>query len=92
MIYLTHYQEYPIYEPAEGGYYYAGQEAYEYYRFFTKWGARRHLAKMRAELEADGFQVTKDRAYKYEPYIGENERWIIEKTYGSHNKGKQIYQ
>ena len=27
MVYLTHYCEYPIYEPAEGGYYYAGREA-----------------------------------------------------------------
>ena len=26
MRYLTYYKEYPIYEPAEGGYYYAGNE------------------------------------------------------------------
>lgn len=24
MVYITHYEEYPIYEPAEGGYYYSG--------------------------------------------------------------------
>ena len=28
--YLTYYEEYPIYEPAEGGYYYAGRSAEEW--------------------------------------------------------------
>ena len=27
MYYLTYYEEYPIYEPAEGGYYYSGCNA-----------------------------------------------------------------
>lgn len=26
MRYITHYEEYPIYEPAEGGYYYSGNK------------------------------------------------------------------
>lgn len=26
MRYVTHYEEYPIYEPAEGGYYYSGNQ------------------------------------------------------------------
>lgn len=29
MVYVTHYEEYPIYEPAEGGYYYAGIQMVE---------------------------------------------------------------
>lgn len=29
MRYITHYEEYPIYEPAEGGYYYAGNQVVE---------------------------------------------------------------
>lgn len=29
MRYLTHYHEYPIWEPAEGGYYYAGNDVME---------------------------------------------------------------
>ena len=29
MRYITHYEEYPIYEPAEGGYYYAGNQIVE---------------------------------------------------------------
>lgn len=92
MVYLTHYQEYPIYEPAEGGYYYAGNEAYECYRFLTMWGAKRHLAKMRSELESEGFIVHNNRAYLRSKYVGEGESWVIERTYGSRNSGKQIYQ
>ena len=26
MRYISHYEEYPIYEPAEGGYYYPGNQ------------------------------------------------------------------
>lgn len=92
MIYLTHYTEYPIYEPAEGGYYYAGNEADDCYKFRTKWGAKRHLRKMKAELKEDGFIVYDDRAYKASKYIGDGESWHIERKYGSHNSGRQIYQ
>ena len=92
MVYLTHYTEYPIYEPAEGGYYYAGREANEYYRLNSVKQAKRKLAKMRKELEAEGFEVFEDRAYMYIRYIGESESWIIEKVYCSHESGRQIYQ
>lgn len=92
MFYLTHYQEYPIYEPAEGGYYYAGNEPFEYHRFWTKWGAKRYLAKMSTELESEGFIVTAKRAYLPSKYIGEGESWVIERKYGSQTKGRQIYQ
>ena len=33
MYYLTYYEEYPIYEPAEGGYYYAGNQACYFHGF-----------------------------------------------------------
>ena len=35
MWYLTYYEEYPIYEPAEGGYYYAGVSEVCRYEFKT---------------------------------------------------------
>lgn len=92
MVYLTHYTEYPIYEPAEGGYYYAGKEANEYYRLNSVKQAKRKLAKMRKDLEAEGFEVYEDRAYMHSKYIGESESWTIEKVSGSHESGKQIYQ
>ena len=91
MYYLTHYCEYPIYEPAEGGYYYAGREVYEHYKFLTKWGARRKLKKMQAELEEYGWIVDKDEAWLPSKYIGEEEQWYIERKLGSHTSGRQIY-
>ena len=92
MVYLTHYTEYPIYEPAEGGYDYAGREANEYYRLNSVKQAKRKLAKMRKELEAEGFEVFEDQSYMCSKYIGASELWIIEKVYGSHESGRQIYQ
>lgn len=92
MVYLTHYEEYPIYEPAEGGYYYAGNEAYECYRLNSVKQAKRKLAKMKKELEEEGFVVYEDGAFLHSKYIGESESWVIEKVYGSENSGKQIYQ
>ena len=92
MVYLTHYEEYPIYEPAEGGYYYAGRQAVEYCRLNSEKQAKRKLAKMRKELEENGFIVDDDRAYLYSKYIGEGESWRIEKVLGSHESGRQIYQ
>lgn len=32
MRFITHYEEYPIYEPAEGGYYYSGNRVIDYER------------------------------------------------------------
>lgn len=92
MVYLTHYQEYPIYEPAEGGYYYAGNQAFEYYRLNSEKQAKRKLAKLKKELEAEGFIVDEGCAYLPSKYVGEGESWRIEKVYGSHESGKQIYQ
>jgi hypothetical protein len=90
--YLTYYEEYPIYESAEGGYYYAGYESYAYYRFFTKWGAKRKLAKMKPELEADGWIVNKCSAHLSSKYVGDGKHIYIEKKLGSHESGRQVYQ
>lgn len=92
MVYLTHYVEYPIYEPAEGGYYYAGNEACGSYECDTEEEAIQQLAGMKADLEEEGFIVEETRAYLPSKYIGEGESWRIEKVYGSHESGKQIYQ
>lgn len=95
MIYLTNYLEYPIYHPEEGGYYQAGQGAGVFYRLNSVKQAKRKLAKMRKELEKDGFNVCLDGnecyAYRYSKYIGRGELWMIEKVYGSHNKGWEPY-
>lgn len=45
MRYLSHYQEYPIYEPAEGGYYYPGNELVNSSRM-SKRACRREFDKI----------------------------------------------
>lgn len=92
MVYLTHYTEYPIYEPAEGGYFYAGKEATNFYRLNSVKQAKRKLAKLKKKLEAEGFVVYEDRAYLHSRYIGEGEQIVIEKVYGSHNSGWHPYE
>ena len=92
MVYLTHYIEYPIYEPAEGGYYYAGREAGSFYRLNSVKQAQRTLAKLQKELEDEGFVVCEDHAFLPSRYIGEGERWVIEKVYGSQNSGRRPYE
>lgn len=92
MIYLTHYTEYPIYEPAEGGYYYAGQEAGNYYECDTKEEAIQQLAEMREELEEEGFEVYDERAVLRRKYIGDGESWIIEEELGQHECGWHPYE
>lgn len=91
MVYLTHYTEYPIYEHADGGYYYAGQEADDFYRLNSEKQAKRILKKMAKELKDDGYIVWEDCAYKRSRYIGEGESWVIEKVYGSDNRGWEPY-
>lgn len=96
MVYLTHYTEYPIYEPAEGGYYYSGQTADSFYRLNSVKQAKRQLEKMRKELEEDGFVVCTHNniceAYRRSKYIGYGELWIMEKVYGSKNRGWHPYE
>jgi hypothetical protein len=93
-IYLTHYEEYPIYEPAEGGYYYAGRTVCEHYEFTSEKQARRKLAKLRKELEAEDLTVILERGYafRYSRYIGQGEQWYIEHKLGQHESGWHPYE
>lgn len=94
MVYLTLYEEYPIYEPAEGGYYYAGQQVDRFYRLNSEKQAKRKLAKLRKELEREGFIVIPEQgyAYRYSKYIGEGAEIIIEKKLGQHTRGWHPYE
>lgn len=98
--YLTHYCEYPIYEPAEGGYYYAGADYDCYWESDSLDEIRSKFEEMRSELEEDGYKVWefeyKDinvglMAVKYSPYIGHNEYWLLEESLGSDVKGYVPY-
>ena len=93
-VYLTHYEEYPIYEHAEGGYYYAGRSVYKSYPCTSEKQARRKLAKMRKELEAEGFTVVPEHgcAFRHSRYIGDDGQFYIEHKLGQHKSGWHPYE
>ena len=52
MRYISHYVEYPIYEPAEGGYYYAGNELVKSERK-SKRACKKELLEIWAECQKE---------------------------------------
>lgn len=89
--YLTRYDEYPIFEPAEGGYYYAGQDWEEYWECDSLEEAKHKLLSMKDELEENGFIVWEDGAYLRSRYVGEGILFTIEETLGENVKGWHPY-
>ena len=59
MVYLSHYEEYPIYEPAEGGYYYAGNQLTESKPMSVR-KAKLELQKLFDELTGDDLFMDDD--------------------------------
>lgn len=51
--YVSLYELYPIYEPAEGGYYYNGVQLADSYEFKTRKGAMRKLTKIERSIMRD---------------------------------------
>lgn len=98
MRYLTHYEEYPIYEPAEGGYYYAGNQVTEYERM-SKRAAKRELKELYDILCRDHndpeypwrMSLDGNMIYRGSKYIGDGERYIIERKLGSMTRGRVPY-
>lgn len=89
--YVTYYSEYPIYEPAEGGYYYAGANARYSKGFQTREEAQAHLRELAEEEDMD--IVNDDYAQINTPYIGEQDHIVVEtrKSYLSGEKGYVPY-
>lgn len=50
MYYVSWIREYPIYEPAEGGYYYAGEQVFLCERFATWKKAKKRYKKLKIEF------------------------------------------
>lgn len=101
MIYLSYYEEYPIYEPAEGGYYYAGNKLVKSERMSER-QAKKKLAEIWADAqkeneilpEVEQWVMDSNRRgiYKSSRYIGEGESYIIERHKGSEERGWQPYE
>lgn len=56
MRYVTHYEKYPIYEPAEGGYYYAGNEVVESERMSRR-AAKRNMKELWEQAKAENLEM-----------------------------------
>lgn len=92
--YVTYYQEYPIYEPAEGGYYYPGRNAIYSKGFNTKEEAEAHVEELKNEDGEGGWEKYSDGYIREGKYVGDAEEIVIEtrKTYLSQEKGWEPYQ
>lgn len=90
--YVTYYVESPVYEPAEGGYYYATR-AIDFSMGFDSLEEARAYAEELAE-EAGMVKISVDHYNLYSRYIGEGEDIFVETadTYGQEEIGKQIYE
>jgi hypothetical protein len=93
--YVSVYHNYPIYESAEGGYYYTGTELDEYSNpFNTLVDARKELRLKAEELEyANKYGLNKyvDEDYIRCKYVGEGSFVTIEKVIGSERSGVHTY-
>lgn len=75
MVYLTYYEEYPIYEPAEGGYYYSGNQVVSYERL-SKRAAKKKLKQLYNKLKADNSEP--DSRYPGAPILrGSYNDWMM---------------
>lgn len=103
MRYLTHYEEYLIFTPEEGGYYYEGNDVVSTEKL-SKQKAKSELIKIYDELvseygECDEYKYPKfwmsddgNELHKVNSrYIGDAESWVIERKLGSQKSGWTPY-
>ena len=93
--YVTYYAEYPIYEPAEGGYYYAGRDAVWSEGYNSEEEARECIEDFVNEQEDKNEWEGYNNGYVlHGKYIGEDQYVKIEKKneYLSDEKGWEPYQ
>ena len=91
--YVTYYAEYPIYEPAEGGYYYPGRDAVWSEGFETEEEAK-EFAKDYVLNDDDKWETYYDGYIIESDYVGENQYLTIEpkKAYLGAIAGWEPYQ
>ena len=95
MYYVSYITEYPIYEPAEGGYYYAGEQIQMCRSFHTWKKANRFYQKCRKEfIDEHGWELERVNDFVcsgiskwhnpfvsyHSRYIGDGERVELTKT------------
>ena len=90
--YVTYYEEYPIYEPAEGGYYYEGVQATSSWGFNSKDEALEFLENIIKE-DDDDWEEMSDGYINHSRYIGESRYYVVEprNAYLSKERGWHPY-
>ncbi|MPM06322.1 hypothetical protein SDC9_52621 [bioreactor metagenome] len=99
MFYVTAYSEYPIYEPAEGGYYYPGTQVVSSRPFQNRRRARQYINKLYREETARGENTDKywhERADHMRfgcgsKYVGEGWYICLERKQGCEESGWEPY-
>lgn len=96
MVWLSYYEEYPIYEPAEGGYYYAGRQLVESERLSKRQAKRLFDERAEELLSEDPDWCIGNIKYgrymaRHSKYIGQGAYFCIEKKRGMHTKGYEPY-
>lgn len=97
--YVTTYSKYPIYEPAEGGYYYSGVQIEDCYAFNEFRKAKRYLRKLYKQCISNGDHLDKYwRCNSSHTYFGVGSQYIgkgwyikLERKYGEDERGWQPY-
>ena len=98
MRWISHYEEYPIYEPAEGGYYYPGNQLVESERKSKRQCRKDFEAIWKACLRENEnnpvfpwIRANANYIYRSGEYIGERENYVIERKRGSMEYGYGPY-
>jgi len=87
--FVSWYKAYPIYEPAEGGYYYEGEHLIQSIRVGSLKRARK---AMQREAKSLGFtSIGSNMSSLCGKYIGESEYIYIETVRGIHEHGWRPY-
>ncbi len=95
-LYLTHYTEYPIYEAAEGGYYYAGTNADDCIEI-SDFSGLSNAEILDAVAKFLGSEITCYRRGESGFYcdgnghIGSGDFWVLETNYGENTYGPVAY-
>lgn len=101
MYYVTEYEQYPIYEPAEGGYYYTGTTLCHHIKTTSLKKARKLLKRLarnffdsegRLDNETEDYiNSASNHIYLSSNHIGEGMEWHIETRLGKHEHGWHPY-
>ena len=99
MYFVTTYEDYPIYEAAEGGYYYSGERMTDYRGFQSFRKARKTINRMYKQALRDGnFDgMIEYRSFNglsfgaFSKYIGDGWNIYLENKLGENEHGYEPY-